>query len=66
MMAMIFTLERDHIVYIHIFNHDFQHLASNHQENVSLKPMINSMEVARYPSGIMRTLSLLSSNTPYT
>jgi hypothetical protein len=66
-MATILTLERDHITYIHTYLLPrLPALTSNYQENVSLNPMIKSMEVARYSSGIMRTLSLLSSNTPYT
>lgn len=36
-----------------------------HQDNVSLIPMIASIEEARKSSGIMRTLLLLSSNTAY-
>ena len=37
-----------------------------HQDNISLNPMINSIEVALYSSGIMRVPSLLSSSTPCT
>jgi len=53
-------------IHIHISLPRLPALASDHQENISLDLMIKSMEVARYLSGIMRTLWLLSSNTPYT